>query len=121
MDLYDVRMMQRRNSASFSLETHHEIGVVSQISADQLDCDVPMQLRVKGLPDLGHASVPYMFLQLVFSYASWSCIHLTPSLCVRSDIKGCQALDPIVDLYSASLYSVSRLSNLTNKSGIGLS
>src|SRR5436305_5964555 len=69
MHTHNVRMAQggdqfRLAYARQVLVTCHEIRIIYKISVEYLDSDVALQLRVEGLPDLGHAATSHARLQL---------------------------------------------------------
>src|SRR5712692_8979965 len=75
MDFHDIGMMQRGNKLRLPLEARDKVGVNLQIGVQQLDSNITLQLRVQGLPDLGHAALSQSLLQFVFSKTSWTRAH----------------------------------------------
>jgi len=56
VDVDDVGVTQRRNHLSFTFKTREEHGVMLKIGEKNLDRDIALQLRVKRLPHIGHAT-----------------------------------------------------------------
>src|SRR5215831_18476653 len=68
-------MMQRGDKLRLPLEARDEVGINLQVGMQQLDSNKTLQLRVEGLPDLGHAAMSQALLQFVFSKTSWTRAH----------------------------------------------
>jgi hypothetical protein len=67
-------MVQRKNLLRLLREgqipeIRHEIGIILQVSVENLESDVVLQLRVKGLPDFGYVTISQGILQFVISKA----------------------------------------------------
>src|SRR5438876_11928984 len=75
MDLDNVGMVQGGNKLCFALEPGDKMGVLFQIRVQQLDRDVALELRIERFPDLGHAPMAQLLLELIFAEASWMCTH----------------------------------------------
>src|SRR5579875_1254012 len=56
-DLHNVGMMQRCNKLCLAFKTRHKVWIVLQIGVEYFNSNVALQLRIQGLPDLGHATV----------------------------------------------------------------
>ena len=72
VDFHDVRVTQGRNYLRFAGEAGDEIGISLQISVEELNGDVALQLGIKGPPDFSHSPPPQNPLQFIFTKASWS-------------------------------------------------
>ena len=68
-------MVQGGNKLCFALEPGDKMGVLFQIRVQQLDRDVALELRIERFPDLGHAPMAQLLLELIFAEASWTCTH----------------------------------------------
>src|SRR5690606_7631663 len=64
VDLDDVRVAQLRNAARFTLEALLEFGVLAEKRMKDLNSNVPVQCRMVGPVDLGHAAPPDTLAQL---------------------------------------------------------
>ena len=56
VDRGDAGMVERRQHAGFSRETHHAVGVTSECFGDDFDRDFAAQLGVESAIDFAHAS-----------------------------------------------------------------
>ena len=66
----DVRMVQRRGGAGFTLEALDAIGIGRQVAANHLDRDGASETRVAGPVDLAHATCAEQRKDLVRAKAS---------------------------------------------------
>lgn len=79
MDLHNVGMVQRGDKLRLALETGDKMGIFLQIGMQQLDRNVALELRIEGFPDLCHTSSSQLFLEFIFTKASWTCTHIALS------------------------------------------
>ena len=56
MDLRDVWMIERRQVLRFAAETCQAIRIVRHVGQQELDRDVPVELRIAGAIDLAHSA-----------------------------------------------------------------
>ena len=74
--LHNVGMVQCRYALPFFHEEGNEIGVIlKQIGMKHFHGNILPGLSINTFPDLARAPVSKQFLQLVFSKASWGCVH----------------------------------------------